>query len=174
MSIEYSDLSKIYIQNTPNRPLDLLFSQKKPNYLLSESPHFELASLYIKNGSKWLEKNYKLTLYYKMCKYFLKKNPVNTTLKMIKICDSIKKGYLRKGYENNYIVLLLEPFAISRYNREIEFLVPEIFSGHHRAAILLALGYKSVKVIIAEDVQKGFCESRGKIHDLCVKNNRYK
>ena len=103
-----------------------------------------------------------------MCtKFFGKKNaPIK---KVISLCKSIEKGYLRKGYSGEYPTVLEKPFAFTRYNREVPMVKYEVFAGHHRIGVMLAFGIKVAKVVIGEDVNPSSCYSVGKIHKLCVK-----
>jgi len=168
--IKEVDLRNCYMQQRPNSSIgDLLLDKGMVNSFIINSPHYEIACLYYKEGESWLRKHYKDTKYFTMMtKYFDKKNfYVNHTL--INFFKSIKGGYRRGKYKNSYISVLLEPFANSRYNRNVPNLVPEIFSGHHRAAALLALKIYKVKVIVATDLKTGSCKTNGKIHNLCIK-----
>lgn len=131
------------------------------------SPHYKIFKLYFDNGSDWLKSNYKSTDYYEMCTKIFGKRDISVK-KIISMCESIKKGYLRKGYEEEYPTILEKPFAFTRYNREVPMVKYEIFTGHHRIGALLALGVKRAKVIIGEDSKPSSCYSEGKIHNLCV------
>ena len=168
--IKVVDLRKCYMQQRPNAPIDnLLLDKGKVNSLLSNSPHYEISCLYYKKGEKWLRKHYKETRYFTMMiKYFNKRN-FYANCSLINFFESMKSGYRRGKYKDDYISVLTVPFANSRYNRDIPNLVPEIFSGHHRAAALLALKRYEVEVIIARDMNPGLCKTNGKIHNLCVK-----
>lgn len=164
----FNRISKIDIRET--------FHQSRPNSLLPclriekgmlESPHFELAELIINKGRKYALKNYKKTRY-SCFKQAVGKNQFPK--KMFKLIDSLKKGYLEPPYENDYIIVLNQSFAKTRYEREeCSEYAPEIWSGHHRVGILLALGQFKVNVVIAEDIEKGSKRCSGKVHELCVK-----
>lgn len=154
------DLKRLHAQARPNYPLDDLFTQPA----MLGSPHFEVADIYVNGGSKLLRSIFKDTRYYKMLQRFGKKPSAD---KIIRLVNSLRKGYLRKPYESSYIIALDEPFAYSRYGREVPWLVPEIFSGHHRCGGLIGLGNDHVKIVVAEDANPGSCYSSGKIHDLC-------
>lgn len=130
------------------------------------SPHFNIFSLYLKHGESWLKSNYKSTDYYRMCIKFLEKKDAPIK-KIISLCESMKKGYLRSGYEEEYPTILEKPFAFTRYNREVPMVKYEIFTGHHRIGAMLALEIKKAKVIIGEDMNPSSCYSEGKIHNLC-------
>jgi hypothetical protein len=130
------------------------------------SPHYNIAKLYFKNGKEWLKKNYKDTDYYYMRTKFQNYNDISIE-KFSSLCDSIKNGYLIGKYKDSYPVTLEQPFAKTRYNREVPMSGYEVFSGHHRIGIILALGIIDEKVLIAEDLYPGSCYSNGKIHDLC-------
>lgn len=130
------------------------------------SPHYEIAKLYFDNGSSWLRNNYKSTNYYRMCIDFLGKKDVQVE-KIISLCESIKKGFLRSGYEKEHPTVLEKPFAFTRYNREVPMVKYEVFAGHHRVGVMLAIGMKKAKVIIGEDLNPSSCYSKGKIHNLC-------
>jgi hypothetical protein len=131
------------------------------------SPHYTMAKLYFKNGKEWLKKNYKDTDYYYMRTKF--QNYKDTSIeKFSSLCDSIKNGYLQGKYKDGYPVILEQPFAKTRYNIEVPVSGYEVFSGHHRIGIMLALGMENNEVMIAEDLSPGLCYSLGKIHNLCV------
>jgi len=159
------DLRGCYIQCTPNRPIDKFLLSPVVGPIMINSPHYEIFSLYRKNGRKWLKQNYVNTQYCKMASSLGK---TDYPLKIRKLFSSLKKGYLRKNFKNRYIVVLNEPFAKSRYGRDVEDNVPEIFIGHHRAGALLSLDVFNVKVVLAADIMPGTCQSYGKIHDACV------
>jgi hypothetical protein len=134
------------------------------------SPHYTMAKLYFKNGEEWLKKNYKDTDYYYMRTKFQNYNDINID-KFINLYESIKNGYLVGKYKDHYPVILEQPFAKTRYNREVPVSGYEVFSGHHRIGILLALEINNGPVLIAEDLHHGSCYSEGKIHNLCIKYN---
>ena len=82
------------------------------------------------------------------------------------LLDSLKKGYLRKGYERDRIVVLNKPFICSRYGiKDTAIPSPEIFMGHHRAGALIAMGQNLVEVIIAKDDQPMAHQCYGKLHN---------
>jgi len=166
--IQKIDLRSCYMQQRPNQPFNDMIMRDNGFIDLSmlNSPHLEIINLYIKHGEKWVKDNYHNTRYHKMLKLMGKDGFPH---KIFKLFKSLKKGYLRKKYAKEYIVVLEKPFAKSRYNRDVKNLVPEIWSGHHRAAILIALCQYEVKVLIADDAAEGLCASAGKIHNLCVK-----
>ena len=160
------DLRTCYMQQRPNNPLDkILMEGYKVNSNMMNSPHYELAKRYIRKGERNTRKRFKRTRYSKMVKIFRRKGFPE---KFPNLVHSMKKGYLRRKHKRKYIMVLMEPFAYSRYNREVEMLVPEVWSGHHRIGILLALQQYVVPVMVVEDLHKGSCKCAGKIHDLCV------
>jgi len=165
---EVVDLRTCYSQCRPNQPIDeLLLVNGKVDRNMMNSPHFEFANFYYSN-EKHLRNIFSHTRYAKMLRLF-GREPIFPE-KFAQLCDSIKAGYLRRKHEENYIVILMESFARSRYNRDdVLNLVPEVWSGHHRIGSLLALGRYSAKVCIAEDIAKGTKMSYGKIHFLCIK-----
>lgn len=156
------DLLKCYCQNTPNKPLSRMYNQSRS---MIESPHAKIARLYYEHGLQEVKKRYEQTDYCKMKELFGKGKKFPS--KMFKLFDSVKKGYLINGYKENFIVVLMESFAISRYNREEENLVPEVWSGHHRVGALIALDRYEAKVVIAKDAHHGEKFSQGKIHKWC-------
>ena len=130
------------------------------------SPHKELAELYYKHGINWLEDNFKNTKYYGFQKFVLKSDPC-ISRKKICLFDSLKKGYLREGYEKDHIVVLNKSFISTRYGLKDPFESSfEIFMGHHRAGALIALGRREVEVIIAKDNQPMTYQCYGKLHNL--------
>lgn len=163
VSISTVDLRQCYIQQTPNRDMSLFGGE----FRVSSSPHAEICKLFFEKGEKWLKKNYKSTRYHELMKMIGKKKfPV----RIVNTCKAMKKGYLRKGYKEDYMVFLSHTFAVSRYERsDVKDLSPEVFTGHHRAGALCALGKFKVKVVIAEDIDPGSCKTNGKIHIACVK-----
>ena len=91
-------------------------------------------------------------------------------MKKIHLFDSLREGYLRRGYEEEYIVILNDPFISTRCGlKNIFTFSPEIFIGHHRAGALVALGKYMVKVVIAKDNKPGSCQCGGKIHDTYLR-----
>lgn len=159
------DLRNCYIQYTPNRPIDDFLISPVVGPTMLNSPHYEIFSLYRKHGRKWLKSNYNDTQY---CRMALSMGRKRFPTKIRKLYSSLKRGYLRKGFRNNYIVILNQPFARTRYHRDVRNNVPEIFIGHHRVGALLALDIFSVKVVLARDLIPGAYQSYGKIHDACV------
>jgi len=157
------DLRTCYWQNTPNKPVSSLFGDDRSMII---SPHAEIAKLYYEQGEKAVRKQYKQTDYCKMKEYFGKGTKFPS--KIVTLFDSVKKGYLRGKYKEEFIVVLMQSFAISRYGREEEDLVPEVWSGHHRVGALLALGRYNVRVLIAKDNHPGEKFSQGKIHKWCT------
>jgi hypothetical protein len=164
--IKEIDLRDTYMQRTPNRSTDYLLAiEKKRTHLMIFSPHTEIFSLLHQFGESWIEKVFTDTRYYKMASVLGKKD---FPKKLKKIYYSIRDGYLQGKYKEKYIVVLEEPFAKSRYLRDVEDNAPEIFSGHHRVGALLALKRYNVKVVVAVDNKPGSKYSHGKIHDVCV------
>jgi len=163
------DIKNTYIQCRPNKPIDFLLKTENGvvDTHMYNSPHCKICKLYLHNGGNWLKKNYRKTKYYKMMKFFGKKK-INLD-KIIGLCDSIKKGYLRKPYQYEHVIVLMKPLAMTRYDREVSLLSPEIFSGHHRAAALLALKKNYIDIIVAEDNRPGTHMCYGKIHKFCKK-----
>lgn len=162
------DLSTLYVQSVPNLDIRRFFIND--SLLLINSPHVEICKIYFKHGAKELRKRYKNTRYYNFIKY-MNKNKGESYYKIVNICKSIQRGYLRKGYEHSYIVILDCPFAQSRFKRCIGNNVPEIWSGHHRAAAMICMDNKFVKTILAVDLNPGSCYSYGKIHRWCYSEN---
>ena len=169
-SVESIDLSECYIQATPNNPLDdILSNDGQIDYTMKNSPHTEIARLFFEKGEEWLRTHYKSTKYYRF--HMLHKNQEKFPNKIVPLFKLIESGYLKKGYRRDYIVVLLESFAKTRYNIDIEIEAPEIFIGHHRAGARLALGKPMTKVLVAEDAEPGSCFTNGKIHHLCIKKD---
>jgi hypothetical protein len=163
------DLRDACMQYAPNSKMVYSFCYEDGNLDtgMLNSPHCRIAKIYFKNGSDWLKKNYKTTEYYRMCTEFFGKKDISIK-KIISICESMKKGYLREGYEEEYPTVLEEPFAFTRYERNVPMVKYEVFTGHHRIGAMLALGMKRAKVIIGKDSKPGSCYSEGKIHKLCI------
>jgi len=167
--IKEVDLRQCYMQQRPNHPFDRLLVAEDGSIdsHLNNSPHYGLMKLYVEKGERKARKRFRRTLYYKMIKMMGRRKFPDKINLMI---PSMKKGYLRRKHEWDYIVVLMESFARSRYGREdVDNLVPEIWTGHHRGAILLALDRPIAKVLVAVDLQPNSCKSAGKIHGLCVK-----
>jgi len=166
VEIKKIDLRNCYTQYTPNRLLtDIFTSNGILDYKMTNSPHFEIFSLYKKYGEKWLRENYQDTKYYKMFQTMDKYGKLPKKIK--KLYESMKKGYLHGKYKDKYIVLLHKPFAKTRYWHDIDNHSPEVFSGHHRIGALLALEKYVVPVVFAKDTQPGTHYSYGKIHRAC-------
>jgi hypothetical protein len=139
------------------------------DFSMKNSPHYEFAHLYYSKGLKWMEKNFKKTKYFIFRKEILKSHH-KVPIGKIRLFDSVKDGYLKKGFEEKYIVILERPLIETRYGiKQNKEMCSEIFLGHHRAAALLALNIKSVKVIIAKDANSNSCHVRGKLHDIYIK-----
>ena len=156
VKIKKIDLKKLHYQYRPEIDGDRL---------LIDSPHFEIAKLYYIHGLKWVENNYDKTKYFLFQKDILLKDP-HVPKGKIRLFDSLREGYLKKGHENDYIVVLKDPLVKTRYGVDIDLPLFEIFIGHHRAAALLALGKGRVDVILAKDNQIGTKNCYGNIHDI--------
>ncbi len=154
--IKKVDLTKVYYQYRPGVDYDRI---------LTNSPHFELAQHYYNKGLKWLNANFKNTKYFIFQKDILKITPY-VPVKKMRLFDSLKKGYLGKGYENDRIVILNDPFICTRYALNLSLPSPEVFMGHHRAGAMLALGQKNVEVIVAVDDMIGTKNCYGRLHDI--------
>jgi hypothetical protein len=157
------DLRNIHLQYFYNRKLDkLLTVGGVVDRGMLNSPHYEFASLYYKNGEKWLDNNFKGTKYSYFRRKVLKKHE-GVPRKKLRLLDSMRDGYLKKGFEESHIVVLREPLIISRYKANIILNPLEIFMGHHRVAALLALGINNVEVVMAKDIRSGSCDIYGKL-----------
>ena len=75
-------------------------------------------------------------------------NAFDTHLKLknfLKLYNLIKNnGYLSKGFENRLIMVLNKNY-IDNKDLKDDY---EIWSGHHRAACLFALGFKEIQVLL--------------------------
>lgn len=162
VNIRDIDLRTTHPQCTPSRPVNSFFGETGS---MVDSPHAEFARLYYDHGLKWMKKNYRKT---RLCLLRTKLGKQGFDMGMVKLCDSIKRGYLYGKYSSEHIIVIDVPFCNSRYNlNEDNMRVPEIFSGHHRTGSLLALGKFVVPVIFCSDKFPGSCFSNGKIHSAC-------
>jgi len=164
--ITEQDLRSCYMQQRPNNPFDSLLCKEDGaiDSSMPNSPHYELAELYIRRGDAKARKHFHSTRYYQMAKIIGRRSFPS---KMEYLVRSLRKGYLRRKFKWDYIVALRTPFARSRYKRDVPILVPEIWSGHHRVGILLAMKKHVVPVVFAKDLKPGSCRSAGKVHGLC-------
>lgn len=162
--VKAQDLRTCYSQNTPNRSMKPFY--KNNNLLMINSPHFDFATCYFKKGLNWLMKNYLKTSYCRMRN--LLKGTEKFPFKFVKLCESIKNGYLRKRHKRDWIIMFEEPFAKSRYSRNVSNDVPEIWSGHHRAGALMALNIYIVPIIIAKDRFPGKKKCNKKMDKICL------
>jgi len=172
MAIRHIDLRECYIQPTPNRSIDHILMRKDGviDKRMTNAPHTEIARIYYRHGANGLRNKFRKTRYRKMFKHFGRRKAVGR--RMIGFFESMRHGYRRsKKYKQQYIVVLEEPFANTRYERNIPVLVPEVWSGHHRIGALIALKRYHVDVVIAKDLIPGSKSCYGKIHDLCVSGN---
>jgi len=165
IEIKKMDLRDCYTQHVPDRFfINSLFIQDGiEDYRMTNSPHYEIFSLYRKNGWRWLNKNYKNTKYRKMMKSL--GHSGKPPSKIRKLYRSLNKtGYLHGKYRDRFIILLKKPFANTRYGRDIDNNSPEVFSGHHRIGALLALEKYKVLIAFAKDICPGTCFSLGRFH----------
>jgi hypothetical protein len=165
--IQDVDLRCCYMQQRPNNSFDSILRKhdESVDYHLLNSPHYELAQIYINQGPSKTKEVFRSTKYYLMGKMLGKSGFPGKIDDLIK---SLSRGYLSHKHKWAYIVILNEPFARSRYNRDVPNLCPEIWSGHHRGGILLAMEKYIVPVVMAKDMKPGCRKSVGKIHGLCV------
>ena len=158
------DLRTTYCQSRPNKPIFHLF--ERGNTRMVGSPHVQFAEYYFSKGENWLRRNWKSTRYYKFRNFIGKKGFPS---RFVGLCKSVSNGYLRKEHAGEFITILDEPFSYTRFNRKVDLdLAPEVWSGHHRVGILIALEKYEAKVEVAMDKYPGSCKSYGKIHDLCI------
>ena len=143
-------------------PLPKGFHEKfRKKLYLEHSPFVHTLKEYQSNGEKWLHKSHTKLQYVKFFNHlnkigfsedFITKeklpNAFDTQLKLnnfLKLYNLIKKnGYLSKGFENRLIMVLNKNY-IDNKDLKDDY---EIWSGHHRAACLIALGFKEIQVLL--------------------------
>lgn len=134
--------------------VDFLKGYQQHGLEILESDRFQETTFY-----KWHRHLDSVGFHYDWYDYpntFEKSNPyekiVQKARKLINVYESIRAtGYLGNNYSNNMISVLDCPFENSRFNRELHINGYEIWSGHHRASSLAALGEKVVEVVILHD-----------------------
>lgn len=73
--------------------------------------------------------------------------------KLISIYKSVEaNGYLGVGFEQAYIMVTAKPIEVTRMGFDIQWRKYTVFSGHHRASVLAALGYRSFKAVLLRDL----------------------
>ncbi len=84
-----------------------------------------------KRPSKWIERKISSTLH---------------------LCESIKKQGFKDKPLFNLPWVLHKPLIKTRYNINHAINGFEVLDGHHRVAIMIALNYKNIKVLMVEDI----------------------
>lgn len=163
--IDNIDLRTTFRLKTPFMLLENIWGKTG---LMTESPHVECARLYYKHGTDWFKKNYHKTKLFSL-RSFGKKNANSEVLclRFINLCDSLKLGYLSNVHKHGHIAILEVPFCNSRYGLKKNNCVPEVFFGHHRTGILLALEKFVVPVVYCVDVAPGSRYTVGTRHFSC-------
>jgi len=143
------------------------------NRSILNSSLYKVLKLYQARGMRYLKKNFMQLDYYRMFKsygevgyrydwyrgktrlqFHWNDERIWGKLKnFISLYRSIKRvGYLGGMYIKYYITVLDVPFEVSRYGLDFfEWKPYEIWGGHHRAAVLAALGYRSADVVLLSD-----------------------
>ncbi len=156
-------------------PLDRFFVDEAGNVNRSilNSPIYNLLEIYQSKGMRYIKRNLEQLEYYRMFKSFGEvgfrydwyrgKTRIDFQWSDEKIRGKIENfitlyrsvrrwGYLGGKFEQYFITVLDTPFEVSRLGLEFENWQPfEIWGGHHRAAVLAALGYQYAHVILLSD-----------------------
>lgn len=135
---------------------------------LVRSPFTELIATYRERGRGWLSEHYRETSYYDLFRHYgsighavdwatgerrafqLSDGEIWTRMeRFFDTHDSIaRRGYLGRGFAHRPIIVMREPYERQRFDRPITWTGYEIWSGHHRAASLAALGVERVTVML--------------------------
>jgi hypothetical protein len=151
----------------------------RPDRSIVHSPFCKLLETYEDRGLFFIEKNFRKTDHYRMLrhrsqlgyyfdwvtgerrKFHLSDAQIlNRIRKLIRTYESIKqRGYLGPGFRKRYIIVLEIPFEVQRFGKTIDWdwHPYEIWSGHHRAAALVVLGYEKASVILLKSNDVATC-----------------
>ncbi|MDH4027467.1 MAG: hypothetical protein OEU95_01385 [Nitrospirota bacterium] len=155
---------------------DFMFRSKDGNidYSITNSPLYRTLKLYQKIGQWRLIWGYRRTEYYTFFKHadkvgFIRdwlapdnkiirrisdKEIKNKLKRFIKLYENIRKtGYLAPPLSARYISVLAIPYETLCLNIDFQGKPYEIWSGHHRAAALAALGEKEIDVVLLDKAQ---------------------
>jgi len=135
------------------------------------SPFCEAACLLREKGGEWMLKNYRTTSYYELFRHFGKIGWAHDwasgkdvrvrfsnqmikakIIKLIKTYQSMESlGYRGAGFKDRSIIALIRPYESMRLGFRHDTRPFEIWSGHHRAACLGAIGVGKVSIVLAGD-----------------------
>ncbi len=170
-------LESLYIQFRNEWPMHKQTSNPKCKKELRvvDSPLVEFISEYKEAGNDlFTSGSFRDTSYYKMWREIdkvgfrynwynyperLKKeypdNIIESKMKQIaKVYESIKNnGYQKGKFSNTIISIVKEPFENTRFGFEHKIDGYEVWSGHHRAAVLWELGFDRTDVMLLEDIK---------------------
>lgn len=156
-------------------PLDRFFVDEAGNVNRSimNSPIYNLLEIYRSKGKRYIKRNLRQLEYYKMFKsfgevgfrydWYREKTRIDFKWSDEKIRGKIENfislyksvrrwGYRGRKFNQFFITVLDMPFEVSRHGLEFENWQPfEIWGGHHRAAVLAALGFQNAHVILLTD-----------------------
>ena len=137
-------VEKLHVQYNPQRfwqYKSLHRSQEDAVLDMSASPHCRMLQDYEKNKKKFLS-NMTRNDYYRMQRLFGKshKAAVSKVTRFVELYESIRT----EGFTSE-ITVVTEPVIANEYNNGFE-----IYTGHHRVACCINLGFKSVPSRIME------------------------
>lgn len=135
---------------------------------LVRSPFSDLISTYRERGRDWLSDHYRETSYYALFRHYrsighyvnwatgergsFKLSDGEIWARMQRFFETYesiaRRGYLGRGFAHRPIIVLREPYERQRFARPVVWIGYEIWSGHHRAASLAALGVEHVNVLL--------------------------
>jgi hypothetical protein len=169
-------LDSLYVQVPEEADFEDIFLDEagKENYQLSKNPLIELLRVYQTQGKDYLMRNIRTTRYFRMKEksvnhhhsarlkelkgfrkvkeqlkfmFFKEKRVLGYVKLFFQTYESIKGiGYLSGKFFNSYIVVKrLEGLSAEGNLAEPAY---EIWIGHHRAAVLMALGVQRCKVLL--------------------------
>lgn len=138
----------------------------RTSWKLVDSPHVLLLQLYESKGTDYLGRNFRETQYYGMFSEFHRvgyaidwgtgqrqptrfdENHIRRRIeKFIRLFESIKRGgYLTPPHHCRHVLALEAPYEVLRFKRPIDPSPYEIWSGHHRSAVLHMLRHDEIQI----------------------------
>lgn len=171
-------LNRLYIQFRSEWPIhgETGNPRSKQGLKVTESPLVTFIDSYKNSGnSLFTSGDFKKTDYFRMWKRIdsvgwrynwydypaklVKQYPDDVIEKKMrsvaKVYDSIcNVGYKQGDFAKTIITALDQPFENGRFGTEHKIDGYEIWSGHHRCAVLHVLGHKKAEVILLKDIKK--------------------
>lgn len=154
------NIDQVHYMENPFHDYNHVFldEQGRMNLSIVNGPIHQALQILQDEGEEELRRRYPETNYGQLIKIVQNEefSPINyygRLEKLISIYRSIEtQGYLGPPSEQAYILVTEKPIEVSRMGYRINWRRYTVHSGHHRASVLAALGYKSFKAVLLKDL----------------------